>query len=116
MNATEPAEILPCPCCGNTCPWTFLTYSCCVLRCDCGIELNGAVVRAVYKKTPGPECIPDELLPFAKPADALRIRSQGGALVDYPEHGYYSVSVVESFRHFGFLDKWNRRAVVGGAA
>lgn len=99
------AKLLPCPCCGNEYPFQYISFSCCVLRCKCGIELHGAAISPVYHM----ETMPEELKQFASPAELLVIRTDKGD-VSWPEHGYYSVSVVESFRHFGHLEKWNRRA------
>ena len=100
------AELLPCPCCGNKYPWEYITFSCCVLRCECGLEVQGAAISPVYKM----DKIPDALREFASPATALHIRLEGGVIQEFPEHGYYSVPVTESFKHFGFAAIWNRRA------
>lgn len=99
------ADLLPCPCCGNKYPWKYITFTCCVLRCSCGLEVQGATISPVYKM----DNIPAALREFAHPADALQISMPGGEIHNFPEHGYYSVSVVESFKHFGFAAIWNRR-------
>lgn len=53
--------------------------------------------------------LPEALRQFAKPATGLQIKMEGGDLQSFPEHGYYSVPVTESFKHFGFAEIWNRR-------
>ena len=105
--------IHPCKHCGNTMPWTWITYSCCVLRCSCGIELHAASVRGVYKKVAlydgDPELLPPEIEQYANPADGLTIIERGtGREISWPEHGYWSVPVDRSFEHFGHAAKWNR--------
>lgn len=97
-------ELKPCPFCGNKHPWEFISAFCAVLRCKCGAEIHGAAVRTVYKM----DEIPEALREFAHPAELLVIRTNDGD-IEWPEHGYYGIPVTESFAHFGFSEKWNRR-------
>lgn len=98
-------DLLPCPCRGNEFPFEYITYSCCILRCKCGIELHNAAVRVVYKSF---DEVPEELKPYANPANAL-VFEREGKLIQWEEHQNYGVSCMRAFEHAGFTAKWNKR-------
>lgn len=100
----KPAELLPCPFCGSCVPYQYISFSCAVLRCECGAEMNGASVRVMYKRGE----VPPELLPFTYEPTAL-VMILNGKEVGYPDHGYVGVNALAAFEHAGFTEKWNTR-------
>lgn len=100
--------IKPCPFCGNRNPFTYISFSCAVLRCSCGVEVSAptAAVRVCYRER---KDIPTALMPYTYPTTALAIR-EGDKVIEYPHHGYVGVSAPAAFAHSGALEIWNRRA------
>lgn len=88
------AELLPCPMCGNKSPWTYISQSCAVIRCKCGIELRGSPVRTMYE----PAEVPLVFERYVTHAEALS------------DMGYVWVSPLDSFYVLGHTARWNRRA------
>ena len=103
-NRVEDKELLPCPFCGNDFPFTYVTAFSAILECECGAGIKGSEVRTVYKLDELPEGLRDK----ARPAELLIVRTKE-CDKHWPEHGYYGVSIVESFFHYGHAQKWNRR-------
>lgn len=104
-SLTGPAEFLPCPFCGNRWPWTHITFSCAVLRCSCGVEMQNGAVQVMYRRGE----VPQELLAHAYEPTAFAILKDGEE-VPYPEHGYVGVNVLAAFEYAGLTSKWNTRA------
>ena len=101
----SPAELLPCPFCGNNSPWTYISFSCVVLRCSCGAEMHNGAAKVMYQRGE----VPEELLAHTYEPDALVILKDGKE-VHYPDHGYVGVNALAAFEHAGLTDKWNARA------
>jgi len=100
-----PTELLPCPFCGHTSPWTFIHFSCAVLRCRCGAEMQDGSAQVMYQR----EALPPELLPFSYEPTLLVIQNQDGSRTPYPDHGYIGVNVLAAFERAGITARWNRR-------
>ncbi len=105
-----PAKIKPCPLCGYEYPFTYRSVWTAVIECKCGLKLEGTCVTVVDKLNNFPE----PLRALARPAECLIIKNDDGIEKHFPEHGYYGVSCVEAFKHYGHLDRWNRRAEENG--
>ena len=105
MTPSEVEDLKPCPFCGAEMPWTVITFSCAVLRCRCGAEMEHGSVRIAYPETE----IPPELREHAYPAQCLALRMKDGSLLNWPEHGYWGINIPAAFDHAGLTAKWNRR-------
>lgn len=88
------SRLLPCPMCGAIEPWTYISQSCAVIRCKCGVELAGAAVRTMYR----PGEVPLALERYVSTAPAL------------DEIGYVWVAPPAAFHVLGHTARWNRRA------
>lgn len=104
--SNEPENLKPCPCCGNKHPFTYITFSCAVLRCDCGLEIHNGAVSVVYQW----DEIPKELIPFSYEPTLLEIKQEDGPNKKYPDHGYIGVNVMAAFEHAGLTKIWNTRS------
>lgn len=100
-------ELLPCPFCGEGSPFTYISFSCAVLRCRCGSEMEGGAVRVMYKR----DELPEELKPHSYEPTLLVMR-QGDKEIRYPDHGYVGVNAIAAFGHAGVTAKWNRRTTI----
>lgn len=100
----EAGELLPCPFCGRNFPWTYITFSCAVLRCSCGAEMHNGSVNVMYKHGE----VPTALLAHTYEPTALVILKDGKE-IPYPDHGYVGVNVLAAFAHAGLTAKWNMR-------
>jgi hypothetical protein len=98
-------DLLPCPMCGSSSPFTHITFSCAVLRCNCGVSLDGASVRTMYKR----EDVPLALERHTYEPILLVMRNKDGVETPYPDHGYVGVNAIEAFNLYGHLARWNRR-------
>lgn len=97
-------RLLPCPMCGAHAPWTYISFSCAVLRCRCGVELEGAAVQVMYPR----DKLPLALARYSYEPDLLVIRTDTGD-VPYPDHGYVGVNAEAAFALYGHTARWNRR-------
>lgn len=102
-------ELKPCPFCGNTSPFTYITFSCAVLECKCGATLKKCAAQVMYKK----DELPEALKPYAYEAELLVIRNADGSETAWPDHGYIGVNVMGAFAHAGITEHWNRRVTEG---
>ncbi|QPI13980.1 hypothetical protein MYO4S_00228 [Serratia phage 4S] len=100
-------DLLPCPCCGNDMPFTYITHATCVLECKCGIGIAGCkgAVKVVYDSI---EDVPEELRSYAKPANAL-VFVIDGREVHWEEHGKVGINCMRAFEHAGLTAIWNNR-------
>lgn len=98
-------ELLPCPMCGNTLPFTHISFNCAALECNCGLTLKNAAVRTMYKR----EEVPLALERHTYEPTLLVIRSKDNIDTPYPEHGYVGVNAVAAFNLYGHTARWNRR-------
>lgn len=100
------ASLLPCPMCGSPSPFTYISFTCAVLRCKCGVTLEDAAVRVMYRRAD----LPLALERHAYEPTLLVIRTENGD-IPYPDHGYVGVSATAAFALYGHTARWNRRAV-----
>jgi len=102
---SENLQILSCPFCGNSSPFTYISFNCVVLECDCGAKISGGAACVMYKR----DELPEELRPHSYEPTALVIQDKDGKETPYPDHGYIGVSALAALKHCGALDKWNKR-------
>jgi hypothetical protein len=107
MSAKQSTELKPCPFCGNERPYTYISVSCAVLRCQCGATMEKASAQVLYKRSD----VPDDLKPYIYEANALSMKQPDGSVLGYPEHGYVGINVLAAFEHAGITERWNRRVV-----
>ena len=98
----------PCPFCGKTNPFTYISFSCCVLRCECGASFKDSSVLVMYKRGE----VPSELEPYTYEPKLLVIQDRNGNQTPYPDHGYVGINAHAAFAHAGITEKWNRRIEV----
>lgn len=107
MNAPS---LRPCPMCGSAMPFTYISFSCAVLRCRCGLTMEGASVQVMYRRAD----LPLALERHSYEPTALVIRTATGD-VPYPDHGYVGVDAQAAFALYGHTARWNRRVSTGAA-
>jgi hypothetical protein len=100
----EVTDLLPCPFCGDRSPFTYITFSCAVLRCSCGAEINGGAVTVMYQRGDVPDGLKSHIY---EPNCLVIIRD--GKEIKYPDHGYVGVNVMAAFEYAGLTAKWNNR-------
>lgn len=101
----EPTPLLPCPFCGTSYPFTYISFSTAVLRCTCGATMKDSAACVMYKR----EELPPELKDFTYEPTALTIKKKDGTLVNYPDHGYVGINALAAFEYHGITAKWNKR-------
>ena len=106
---SEPTELKPCPFCGNTSPFTYISYDIAVLRCSCGVKLEHCSARVMYLRNE----VPPELLPFTYEPTLLVMVKADGTSIPYPDHNLVGIHVMAAFEHAGLTAIWNRRVITG---
>lgn len=105
----EPAELLPCPFCGDKWPVEYISRYAAVLSCTCGATIRDACVPILYRVGK----VPLALLAHIYEAKLLvmRQKSSDGTVVDlaWPDHGMVGVNLLAALEHAGVTAKWNRR-------
>lgn len=93
--------------CGEKWPFTYISFNCVVLRCECGIEVKNGAAAVMYKW----DEVPELLMPYTYEPTLLKIKTKEGTLKSYPDHGYIGVSALAALHYGGILQKWNNRIV-----
>ena len=91
--------INPCPCCGERSPFTYISSSCVVLRCSCGLEVGSdkGAARIMYpRKEVPPELVPHQY-EFSEKSPWIE------------EEDYVAINALAALDHSGALAIWNRR-------
>lgn len=101
-------EILPCPFCGCTNVWGYISCFTVQLKCrECGAHTKGNCATVIYKKNnPPSQLIGVETYE----PDALTIK-EGDKEIAYPEHGYVGVNAMLALKAYGAIDRWNKREI-----
>jgi hypothetical protein len=99
-------DLLPCPMCSAISPFTYISFNSAVLKCRCGVSLDGAAVRTMYKR----EEVPLALERYTYEPTLLVIIGKDNVEIPYPEHGYVGVNALVAFNLYGHTARWNRRA------
>ena len=90
----SPLKIKPCPCCGKEYPYTYISSSCVVIECVCGMSVKNGAARILYPRSD----VPAELVPYQyeiTPPD--------------PKVDYVAINALAALDHAGILSIWNQR-------
>jgi len=96
-----------CPCCGAYSPWHYISQTAAVIRCKCGIELNGSAVQTLFIDK---NKIPLALERYAEWVDQpINVTQTIDDKFPIEHPGFWWVPPPESFRVLGHESRWNRR-------
>ena len=99
-------ELLPCPFCGCTDVWQYITFSSVKIECrDCGAKTDKNCACVMYKRDNPPQ----QLVGVETYEPTLLVIQTGTEEIPYPDHGYVGVSALTALKAYGAVDRWNQR-------